>query len=108
MTLTNMLDDLEAKAKAASPGPYHIGHLNEWDNDRMDIVGPDGVEIADEVRQRDVDYWFAANPATILRMIAAIRTMKQDLERLFSISQTAPRAALYAVVKAAIANVSEL
>lgn len=65
------LDDLEAKAKAATQGPWHRS-------------GDSVIQTAHVTRdvwfipkaESDVDYIAAANPATVLALIAEVRQLQ--------------------------------
>lgn len=70
------IDDLERKAKAATPGPWYawdrgVGWLIALDPDG-DVRLPEGMRT-DLGRREDAEFIAAANPTTILRLIEAAR-----------------------------------
>ena len=70
------LQDLEAKAKAASPGPW-------WHNDFPAVYDADHRFVCDMMvarkkrRMADADYITAANPKAILKLIAEVHEYRE-------------------------------
>lgn len=65
------LADLEAKAKAATPGPWVMDGVYP-----IYSIGRGGLKdktIGHAQRQWDGDFISAANPATVLRLVAMVR-----------------------------------
>ncbi len=98
------LDDLEAKAKAATPGPYHEddGHIHSTPRSKeahayvMRLLNDPEFKRAETDNQinrpwhgvacvsqdsknfdADVAYLLAANPATVLALIAEVRRLRE-------------------------------
>lgn len=90
-TINQMLAELENKAKAASKGPFHITHLNE-NEPRMDIENLEGIRIADEVLDFNAVYFCAANPQTVLTLIAIIKQQNEALQAVVSSRFLPPQA----------------
>lgn len=114
MTAEQWLADLEAKAKAATPGAWHI---IEADDERfMSAVyvattpedatpgetpenviavtllqSPRVACIADEKWDENATFIAAANPATVLRLVGMVRILGNQLETL----QQSPRMNCY-------------
>ena len=63
------LDDLEAKAKAATPGPWHSRHYP----DCASLVKMPSDEIQDITRPEDADFIAALNPTVALALIAVAK-----------------------------------
>jgi hypothetical protein len=91
------LDKLEALAKDATPGPWHWVNretdeprsAGEWNSSLRTVevfptqlVGPlpkfivEADEICDENMEANADFIAAANPATILALIAEVRSLR--------------------------------
>lgn len=81
------LSDLEAKAKAATPGPWDVESYDKGAT--IYAVGPIGFEYYNighgatkqeavrlEVSLADASFTSAANPATVLALIAEVRRLK--------------------------------
>lgn len=71
MTAEQWLADLEAKAKAATPGPWVMDGVYP-----IYSIGRGGLKdktIGHAQRQWDGDFISAANPATVLRLVAMVR-----------------------------------
>ena len=68
-------------AKAATPGPWHA-----CDDDGIPVVGPgkpcngEGSFIASCTEPADVPYIAAASPDVVLRLIAALRRLGNEIE----------------------------
>lgn len=91
------LDKLEALAKAATPGPWEQSH-REGDDEmyRTQVYTADGETIASlawypkdmgggrigTYREANAAFMAAANPATILDLIASARRDAEEIERL--------------------------
>ncbi len=75
------IDELLEICRRATPGPWHVGHINEHDHERMDIESAEHGPIADEVRQCDVDFWFAFNPAYVEQLLLALKDARDALEQ---------------------------
>jgi hypothetical protein len=102
------LQHLRALALAATPGKYHIGHLNENEPDRMDIVAEDGTPVADEVHQRDVNYWMAANPQAVLELIDRLEKAEKWLKEIHAACANDPEVGAWAVVSHAQGYIASL
>ena len=72
------LDDLEATAKAATPGPwsinwetdeYHAGMPDKW---ALSINGPEASDFAD-LAAADAEHMATFDPPTVLALIAKLR-----------------------------------
>lgn len=71
MTAEQWLADLEAKAKAATPGPWVMDGVYP-----IYSIGRGGLKdktIGHAQRQWDGDFISAANPATVLRLVGMVR-----------------------------------
>lgn len=64
MTLTK----LREIAKAATPGPWNIGHVSE-NSEHVDVDGPDGYTVADVTLRRDSQYIATFNPALVQALL---------------------------------------
>lgn len=90
------LSDLKAKAKAATPGPWKTRF-----NGNVTAITKDGYALFRHVVTRlsakyeqavhDCDYVSAANPETILRLIAMIERRDEQIEKLRSVLSGAKR-----------------
>lgn len=70
------LSELEAKAKAATPGPWEADsydHCTVWYSER-----DSGVSVADACTLQDGCFIAAANPATVLELVKELRN-RRDL-----------------------------
>lgn len=75
--MSDRIDDLERKAKAATPGPWVADHSEE-DNSAVKQEGRswwDGLAFCG--RPADAKFIAAANPTNILRLIEDNRRMRQ-------------------------------
>ena len=71
------LADLEAKAKAATPGPWVMDGVYP-----IYSIGRGGLKdktIGHAQRQWDGDFISAANPATVLRLVAMVRWLADNI-----------------------------
>ncbi len=71
----NKLKELAAKA---SPGPWHIGHVNE-EHGWADIVSLTGEIIADDVDMHNQSYLCAVDPQSLLKLIQVIEAYEGQL-----------------------------
>lgn len=67
------IDALEAKAYAATTGPWRVLKENGW-------VVTDNVFIETDALPRNAEYIAAANPAVILEMVREIRRLRKEKE----------------------------
>lgn len=67
------LEDLKKKAKKASLGPWHIGHI-------ADIDDFEGNNIGSINWRRDQIFVASANPQTILRLLDAYECLRDALD----------------------------
>lgn len=78
-----LIAELEAAAKVATPGPWHIEIDEDSCSGAMFIAGGleqyFGSEIARLYVDDDAIYMMIANPATILALLAHITDLKQQL-----------------------------
>lgn len=82
------LDDLETKARAATPGPWHVnpyypkGAVQTPDgpiNQSRYVESGRGCICTTSNKGDDVDHIAAANPATVLRLVARVRELEAAL-----------------------------
>ncbi|MGF6837039.1 hypothetical protein QF001_000906 [Paraburkholderia youngii] len=93
--MTIDLDKLEALAKAATPGPWRGDRIDgtvkydivagDYPHGKYEIVcrGDNGNNFG-FMKAEDEDYALAANPTAILELIAEVRALREDKERLDS------------------------
>ena len=78
------LNELEALAKAATPGPWHSPGIGEIHNEKCVVIAsidfPHEHNENEGGTQQDADFIAAANPQVILQLIALIRQMGEALE----------------------------
>ena len=77
MTAEQWLADLEAKAKAATPGPWVMDGVYP-----IYSIGRGGLKdktIGHAQRQWDGDFISAANPATVLRLVGMVRWLADNI-----------------------------
>ena len=67
------LESLEAKAKAATPGPWRYGYEPGFCGELIDPIGEMIASFADEPAARDANFIAAANPKAILALIRELR-----------------------------------
>ncbi|MCD7983389.1 MAG: ead/Ea22-like family protein [Desulfovibrio sp.] len=80
MDAEQWLADLEAKAKAATPGPWLFE--NQGCTGPILGYGDDVVYCACRIlKPRDAEYIAAANPATVLRLVGMVRWLADNLQR---------------------------
>ena len=82
MTAEQWLADLEAKAKAATPGPWVMDGVYP-----IYSIGRGGLKdktIGNAQRQWDGDFISAANPATVLRLVGMVRWLAAQRQELLS------------------------
>ena len=84
------LDELEAKAKAATQGPWVLDYRSAYvfskpDNVNVceirgygELVHQLGEKCAEEQMEKNADYIVTANPTTILNMIAELRQTRAE------------------------------
>lgn len=78
MTAEQWLADLEAKAKAATPGPWLFE--NQGCTGPILGYGDDVVYCACRIlKPRDAEYIAAANPATVLRLVGMVRWLADNI-----------------------------
>lgn len=84
--MTLNLDDLEATAKAATPGPwsinwetdeYHAGMPDKW---ALSINGPEASDFAD-LAAADAEHMATFDPPTVLALIAKLREAEAVTEK---------------------------
>src|SRR5690625_557993 len=95
--MSDWIDDLERKAKAATPGPWYawdrgVGWLIALDPDG-DVRLPEGMRT-DLGRREDAEFIAAANPTAILRLIEDLRRTKSGARTLGRIIEQQNRDAL--------------
>lgn len=71
----NKLKELAAKA---SPGPWHIGHVNE-EHGWADIVSIRSEIIADDVDRHNQSYLCSVDPQSLLKLIEVIEVYELAL-----------------------------
>lgn len=96
MITDELLAELEAAAKAATPGDWTHTESEEFDNERWVMTedqqwsicavhsGAEGADCANE----NAEYISIANPATILALLAERAELKRDVERYQFIANT--------------------
>lgn len=82
---------LKALAEAATPGPWQRSGVRQKISEDCIMVGPDGLQILaipygwhpkDHAGAfKDAAYIAAANPQTVLTLLASVETLTADLER---------------------------
>lgn len=76
------IDEIEALAKAATPGPWQSSQYDDLeDSNGHDLLTSSGG-VSCFNRAGDADFVAAANPATILALIAEVRALREDKARL--------------------------
>jgi len=85
-----LLADLERKALAATPGPWEVSEEEGWDEAWCDwhSVGP--LSLKGGKLSADTAFIAAANPATVLKIIAAVRASEVGMEARQSRNETQP------------------
>ena len=78
------LDDLEAKAKAATPGPWRCGYEPGFCGELIDPTGEMIASFADEPTARDSDFIAAANPSAVLDLIRELREARAVIAKALS------------------------
>jgi hypothetical protein len=103
MTIIDQLDDLEKKARAATPGPWdaEIGfELVEWVLGDHSVImsgilrGPLIHRTARKFKFDDCDFIAACNPTVVLELITALREANSEIKKLKSFLdayETGPR-----------------
>ncbi len=76
-TNTPSLAELKRAIAVATPGPYHIGHVNEQD-DTVEVCDPTGRDIA-RVLDRKSEAFFCISPQTAGRLIQALEIYEKEL-----------------------------
>ena len=78
--MTLNLDNLESKAKAATPGPWKSAYVKGHAFDQVFVEVNGGEFLCDVYGKTSVDaaYIASANPATMLALIAHIRELKAE------------------------------
>src|SRR5690625_2211425 len=102
MTAADWIDDLERKAKAATPGPWEATQEGLTHPDGWEIDAPDGPVVVNECcgyrgsvgKTADAEFIAAANPATILRLIEDLRRTRSGARTLGRIIEQQNRDAL--------------
>jgi hypothetical protein len=77
------LDALEAKARAATPGPWYIGWISETNDDGEDdaeVESTSGGLVCTSHRRCNEPYLAAMSPDVALEMIAELKRLR-GLER---------------------------
>lgn len=81
------MSDVETKikelieiAKAATPGPYHIGHIDEYIPNIMDVENHECVIVAEDIDGKNARYLCAFHPAFVLKLIESWSEMHTALE----------------------------
>lgn len=80
------LDDIERKAKAATPGPWKLVGTVEQDGGDCEDIIPTGVSCstycyggsAERAKDVDLDFIAAANPATIIELVRRLRDAEAE------------------------------
>lgn len=79
-----MLDEIERLAKAATPGPWEcapgdaIDHWELWNPKTTEYVVQDDSGV--EPRFEDISYIAAANPETVLKLIAVVKAALNEIK----------------------------
>lgn len=73
--MKELIKELKLSAKHATPGPWHIGHINE-DTDAADIVGSNGEIVAENVEPRNQWFMCRATPENILKLIERLEFLE--------------------------------
>lgn len=106
MTAADWIDDLERKAKAATPGPWSVDGYGSG----QQVTGATGTIFADtRALHEDAEFIAAANPDTILRLIEDNRRLSSVIKgheaiAAALISERDELAARLAAVEAAFEN----
>lgn len=80
--MTIDIDKLEALAKAATPGPWCAGRWADIeDSNGVDLLAV-SIDIPCFNRMNDADFVAAANPVTILTLVAEVRALREDKQRM--------------------------
>lgn len=79
-TLHDILNDLEAKAKAATPDQVDSIIKGALNGSGRQIWHMRGAPAFEEQAKRDVEYYAACSPDTVLALITALREAHQVIE----------------------------
>jgi hypothetical protein len=81
------LDDLEAKAKAATPGPWYS------DGDHCSVADGNGDYVCnlDFDQGDDADFIAAANPQTVLALIDVVRAADDLMDDIAMLGDKVPK-----------------
>lgn len=92
------LDDLEAKARAATPGPWDNHSINGEPIESVWMAAGDVVatwaikeprfEFHAPQAREDAAFIAAANPTTVLKLVERVRAAEADAHRIVTESQT--------------------
>jgi hypothetical protein len=91
--MTFNLDDLEAKAKAATPGPWKSAYVKGHAFDQVFAEVNGGDFLCDVYGKTSVDaaYIASANPATMLALTARIRELEELIDEICEYRNTVAR-----------------
>lgn len=89
VTVTKYLDQIKKRLEAATPGPWHIGHVSQVGDgeESADIDGPNGEEIA-HVFQRADQSLIASAPTDIYKLIRIVEVQQEALKAYCAITHT--------------------
>lgn len=77
----NLLDEIIESAEKATPRPWNIGHVNEFVEGLCDIDSVDGVNIMEDVSDKEAAYIvLAANNAD--RLAKALKVARDEMKKI--------------------------
>lgn len=74
------IEELIEIAKAATAGPYHIGHIDEYIPNLMDVENHEGVIVAEDIDGKNGRYLCAFNPDFVLKLLESWKELYMALE----------------------------
>lgn len=83
-SINDILNDLEAKAKAATPDQVDSIIKGALNGSGRQIWHMRGAPAFEEQAKRDVEYYAACSPDTVLALITALREAERILSRVES------------------------
>ena len=78
--LNTLLSQAKELSGRATKRPWHIGHMNEWDNDRADIDDSENITIAEDTRDFSFITFSANNLDLLIKIIEVQAKTLEEME----------------------------
>lgn len=76
--MTNWIDEIKKRLELATPGPWHIGHVNEFHPEIAEIDSNEGIEVATVSHRRDQPF-IASAPMDIKNLLEEREVLREAI-----------------------------